>query len=389
MKILTIITTLFFLSSCVVKDKNECLVAGCEVSPGAIVSSPRVSSPGSNPYYSSGSSLTISGSCIDGATVNLTGYGDDQSATCTSSSYSFSVSTESDGAKNFSLTQTANDITSSSTSLVWNRDTTSPAAPTVTAPAFNPYSSAAKSLTLSGACEVGSTVSLGGAGTGTYTCSSGTYSFSIDKVGAADATFNYSISQTDRAGNTSSQTAFEWEINSLNPAPTISTPPSSPYYSSGNSITISGSCRNGAAVNLTGFDTQSETCSSSTYSFSVTANSDGAKNFSVTQTYSGTISSATSLVWNRDTTNPSVPTVTAPASNPYSSAAKILILSGACETGSTVAFEGDGTGTYTCSSGTYSFTINKVGANDATFNYSISQTDRAGNTSSQHHFNGT
>ncbi|NBX18562.1 MAG: hypothetical protein EBR09_14495, partial [Proteobacteria bacterium] len=342
---------------------------------------PTIISPSANPH-SSGGNLVISGSCESGATVNLAG-SSAQSASCSSGAFSFSVSGLSDGSYNFTLSQTdaAGNSSMPSAPLVWIRDATSPAAPTIISPSSNPYTSGGN-LTISGGCETGATVYLAGSATQSAMCLSSAYTFNINSL--ANGTHNFTVSQTDSTGNTSpaaSNPVLQWTRNStVPPTPTISTPASSPYFSSGFLI-ISGVCEAGANVFLSGASVQSTPCSSLSYSFTVSGLSEGTHNFSLSQTSSAGISSASPalLQWTLDTTQPATPTIISPSSNPYASSGNLTI-SGGCETGATVSLAGASSQSALCSSSIYSFGVSSQPY--ATHNFSITQTDAAGNSSS-------
>ncbi|MEW6057137.1 MAG: Ig-like domain-containing protein [Bdellovibrionota bacterium] len=343
---------------------------------------PTVLSPSPSPYYSNQSSLVISGGCVSGNTVNLAG-DETQNMVCTaapSSSYSFTVNRSTDGTYNFTVTQTdALNNTSAAAQAAWIRDTASPLAVTITAPVTNPHVSSGSSLALSGACEDGATVNLTGASTASTTCANSAYSFNLSQ--SSDGTFNYSIIQTDRAGNPSAAEAFQWIRDTSAPAtPTIASPATSPYYSNSVSATsvISGICTTGLSVTLSGNEAQTTTCATSSYSFTVSTPTDGTYNFYVRQTSASGIDSAqASLVFIRDTAAPAAPIIVAPAASPYTSAGN-LSLNGTCEADATVNLSGDDAQSTTCAAGAFSFTVSEA---DGTHNYSVSQTDRAGNAS--------
>ncbi|PWU15670.1 MAG: hypothetical protein C5B49_11510, partial [Bdellovibrio sp.] len=346
---------------------------------------PTVTSPAANPFISNGNTITLGGGCETLATVNLTsGTLLVSSTACTGGAYSFSITKSTDGVYSYSLNQTdlAGNV-STSTGFSWTRDTVAPAAPLITNPATNPFSSNGINVAISGICESGATVAYSGAISGSQNCVGAT--FSLPLAESADGTYNVAISQTDSAGNTSATTGFQWVRNATLPAtPTITSPASNPYVSNANSMTLSGSCSTGNAIYLMGSSTQNTLCASSLYSFTVNESTDGTYNFSVYQVDSfGNISPYATLSWQRDTVAPSAPTVTSPSANPYASNGSSVVVSGSCQAGATVNYSGDASGTTPCS-GSFSFSINKT--TDGTYNVAISQTDSAGNTSSSTSF---
>lgn len=334
----------------------------------------------SSPYLSNGSSVVISGACETSATVYLTG-ADTQNTTCSSSAYSFTVNKSSDSSYNFSLSETdlAGNTSLTPTAFVWNRDATAPSTPVITSPASSPITSSGNTLNILGSCETGATVNLSGASTASYTCASSAFTFTVTK--GSDGTYNFSIAQTDPAGNTSGSASQQWIRDTSVPStPTITAPSTNPYNSNVTNFTISGACTTGLTVEMSGAQTDSTTCASSAYSFSASQSTDGPYVYSIrqkspTNVYSG----AASLTWNRDTSEPSNPTITAPSVSPRYTNGNSLSISGACETGATVTLSGDASSTTACVSSAYSFNVSK--SSDGTYNLLVTQTDPAGNVS--------
>lgn len=344
-----------------------------------VPSTPVLSSPVSTPIFTNTNTLSIEGSCEDGNTVYLTGDATD-SVTCSSSNFNFSVNKNSDSAYNFSVYQHSGSLPSGAVSVTWIRDTLAPIAPIMTSPGINPYYSASNNLLISGVCESGSNVSLSGDSSDMVLCSGSSFSFNISKN--TNSTYTFTIDQTDVAGNNSSTTSLTWTLDTIAPnAPTITTPATYPITSNGNTLTITGACETNAKVYLTGASTQNVTCSSSAYTFSVTKSADGTYDFSVYQTdLAGSSSASTVAQWIRDTAAPSAPTIANPTTSPYTSSDTILTISGTCESGSTIQYSNAATGTTTCASSAYSFTITKNV--DATYTIVMAQTDASGNASS-------
>ncbi|WP_413290149.1 Ig-like domain-containing protein [Bdellovibrio sp. HCB337] len=343
-------------------------------------SAPVITSPGNNPLISNGSSVTLSGSCETGANVQLAGDAT-SSQVCAAAAFSFSITKSSDGTFNFTLVQTdPAGNASASAAFQWNRDSVAPAAPTVTAPATNPYISADTNVTISGACETGAMVSISGGHTDTVACAASAYSFAVSK--SVDGTYNFSLTQKDAANNTSPVSAFSWtRETSIPTTPVIVSPALSPHYSNGSSLTISGSCTTGYTVWLSGDGGNSMTCASSAFSFSVSASSDGTYNYSILQKSLSNISSASaSVAWIRDTVAPAALGFTSPATNPFISSGSTMTLAGSCETGATVSVSGSATASGSCTSGAFSINISK--STDGNYSFNVLQTDLAGNSTS-------
>lgn len=90
-----------------------------------VPSAPVLTTPLSNPAYSSGS-IVLSGTCTDGLIVKVTG-SNTQSTTCSNSNFSFVISKSVDGTYNFDLTQVSlSGLSSNSVSQQWIRDSALP-----------------------------------------------------------------------------------------------------------------------------------------------------------------------------------------------------------------------------------------------------------------------
>ncbi len=356
-------------------------------------SAPTVTEPISNPFVSGDTTLTIAGSCETGATVALSG---DASAAiaCASSTYHFSVSKTTDGTYSFNVTQT--DLAGNASVpavATWNRDTTIPPTPMIASPSSNPAYGNGTSLTLSGSCLSDDTVTLGGdvtaddvlspAGNLTTTCLNSVYSFTVAK--SMDGSYVLTVFQTDPVTFMDSAQAFlTWVRDTVAPpAPAITDPAVNPYTSSAN-LTIRGRCETGAAVFLSGGESQTVACVSSAYSFTTsTITVDGTYGFTLWQAdRAGNISITAVQQWVRNSTVPATPTIAIPTINPLASNASLLTLSGNCETGRIVTLGGDvvagdvtspdGSLTTVCLGSTYSFMIAK--SLDATYRFTLKQT---------------
>lgn len=348
-----------------------------------VVGTPNITSPAASPYRTNASSLLISGTCSGINTILLSGDATN-STTCSSNTYSFTINKAVDGSYSFSIVQRdGSNNASAAVVQQWIRDTSAPVAPTITSPQGSPYTSGDTTLTLSGACESGTTVSLSGASSQSLSCPSNqTFSFSLSE--ASDGSYSYNLQQTDAANNASTITSFEWVLDTSIPsAPTITNQTSQVVYSSASSFVISGACTDGNTVDLSGSATDTQICgttTASTYSFTIPQSVDDSYTFSVTQTNTttGASSGSTSITWVRDTGLPSTPTRVNPSTSPYTSSGSLLI-SGNCEINATVYMTGSSSQNVLCSTGSYSLTA--IEAVDGTYNYSVFQTDRAGNSS--------
>jgi hypothetical protein len=182
----------------------------------ATVTIPTIAIPAANPFYSKDDTLSITGMCMTGHTVTLSG-DENQTQICQNSAYSFSVLRIIDGLFSFQITQTNDSNTSSlPVPFVWVRKT-SVAPPTILTPAVQPFLSAQAALTMSGSCESGATVKLSSDGaTKTTTCAASAFAFNLPK--ASDGDYTIVIEQTDRAGNIASSSLI-WKKYDLTLSP--------------------------------------------------------------------------------------------------------------------------------------------------------------------------
>lgn len=343
----------------------------------------------------------LSGTCTSTYNVILSGEIDASevsiplnslSQTCMSGSFSFTIGKTVDGTFNFSVSQQnpQTNVSSSSVSRIWNRDTVAPSAPHLVAPAISPYTSGSLTLILSGQCEVASQVNLTGAQSGTALCADGSFSFLLAQAGSG--AYVHAVSQTDAGGNISSSTSFEWDIDTSIPASvTITAPVMLTTINNQNSLIISGTCINTYDVNLAGditapevtapAGTLSQTCSGGVFSFTLAKSLDGSFSFAVSQinTTTGSTSAPASVFWTRDTQAPAAPTILSPSTSPFYQPGTLLV-SGACDDNNSVFVSGDESASTTCASGSFSFSISE--SVDGTYNYDFTQMDSASNVSS-------
>jgi len=303
---------------------------------------------------------------------------------------SFVVNKGTDGTYTFAITQTdAAANTSAAQTLIWVRDTVVPGVPTITSPSTSPYT-APGNLAITGNCELNSTVSLTGSDTqGPYNCAGdGTYNFNVVK--STDATYTFSVTQTDRAGNTSSGANLTWIRDSSGvTAPIVSNPATNPYKSNASSVSISGTCTAGYTVTLAGVTSGevaspagslTQTCTGGgTFGYVVNKSVDGTYALSFTQTFNSVTSSASSFTWDRNTVLPIVTySATPPASNTVNSAS--------------IAFSADKVGSifqcktsYTGVPGSYASCTSPVNltalVNDPSYTFYVIATDPYGNIS--------
>jgi uncharacterized protein YegP (UPF0339 family) len=339
--------------------------------------SPTITSP-VQPYHSNTSTITIGGTCTNGHTVELGGAAT-ATTTCISNFYSFNTSKTADGIHEYNVLQKNSDgVASGLVNFTWNRDTVAPSAPAITVPGTHPFSSSLSNLTISGSCESDSTVQLSGSETNSMACANGLFSFTVNR--STDGTYQFALSQSDRAGNNSPATLLTWNRDSIPPAPLTITNRTSPFVSNSPSLILSGGCESGSIVNVSGDSSQNVQCFNNQYSVTIPKGSDGTFVFSLKQTDpAGMSSSSLSFTWTRDTQAPLPIALTNPISSPHTSSNTTLAVDGSCENTATVSIGGDSNYSTTCSNSSFTFTISKP--TDGTFNFSLSQTDKALNTS--------
>ncbi len=334
-----------------------------------------------NPTYSSNPNFALSGGCKNDFLVTLSG-ADKQTMICASSSFSFTVSKPADGNYDFSIKQTnLAGADSAPTSLKWIHDSIAPAAPVILNHPVSPFISGGdKSLTLSGSCETGTTVSLSGDAIDTQPCLNTSFSFALGKD--VDGQYLFKVAQTDLAGNASIVADFTWILDTAKPgAPKVLVPSISPFISNTSKLTITGSCEAANGVTLKVVSEQKDVpCDQGSYAFEILRDIDGLYNFAITQTdLAGNISPEETFSWLRDTQPVAAPTISSPSQEPYISSATIKI-EGACIDKALVKLTGDDTQNFTCSASSYLFNIDK--GIDGSYNFSILQTTVAGNSSS-------
>ena len=360
------------------------IMVGCSdkiSSPGTNkISAVTITAPLSNSILNNQSSITISGTCENSLKVKIEG--DLNSLTnCDAGTFSFTHDPGRDGKYQYQIYHVnSENLASVPKTINWTRDTLPPDEIQITSPAVSPFFSGNDSLTISGFCEIGSIVHLEDSPNQTAHCLIGTFTFTASRN--LNDTYNLSVMQKDAANNFSALKLIQWiRDDSLPPTPTVTSPSSKYTINRLSTIDIVGECVTGNLVTISGDQSASMTCASSSYSFTVNKNSDSIYHFGIKQTSVAQIDSAeATITWERDTAAPLAPTIVTPGASPYSSGDMQITISGICETGATVNLSLDSTASMVCANSLYSFTVSKNG--NTTYNFSINQTDNAGNVSS-------
>ncbi|MFZ9520009.1 MAG: cadherin domain-containing protein [Silvanigrellaceae bacterium] len=361
--------------------------------------------------------FVLNGTCTAGYTVDVSGdvslsdmVSPFQSLTqsCPSNgNYSFTIAKSLDGQYIFRVAQTNpfNPVQSPSVSKLWTRDTVAPAEIVLSSPIENPTNSRSGTFTFMGSCEASATVNLSATAIpssivvsplSTTCSSSGLFSFSqslgADGNAASDGTYNYTLSQTDAAANTSASLSFVWVKDSAIPTtPVISTPTRNAqgiYYTNNSTSTtypnVSVTCTTGNDVTIVenGAELITGTCSSSAYAYPVSARTDGTYIYSIYQTDTtlGKSSAVASFTWIRDILAPALPVFTNPSTSSITSP-NSLYVNGTCETNATVSIlvGGVADSSITCIAGAFAATVSRSVA--GTYSITARQTDPAGNVS--------
>ena len=262
----------------------------------------------SSPYTTNTSTVTFGGACEAGLSVIVSG-ADTNSVACPSGTWSYTTGSQStDASRTYTFTQTDSAGNAGAVSAIWVHDTTPPA---LTFTSSSSFLTSGNSVTFSGNCESGPQVYVTGGATANVACASGTWSYS--PTSSSDGTLNFTFTQTDAAGNSSTING-SWQRSTSGPVITVTQ--TSPQLSNGSSLTISGTCSGGTAgsngtIVVSGAASSSVTCTSSnstvgSWTYSAAQSTDGTYNytFTTTDTFTTPRSSSASLQWNRDTTPP-------------------------------------------------------------------------------------
>lgn len=341
-----------------------------------VITSPAILSAVTN------TSLTITGQCQNGTTVFLEG-DDTQSVACSLSAFSFVVSKTNGGNYFLNLHQSNAYGTSSTVTVAWAYDILMPATIIITSPLSNPYTSGDPSISIAGNCETGNTINITGDHTSSTACVSGSFIFTGIAKGV-DGAYVFNLTQTDLATNVSSARTFTWIRDTSIPAtPTITNFSDNPHYTNTSPLTVAGACISGNTVTISegGATLTSGVCGGgNTYSLDVAKGGNGTYTLVVYQTDAVSLNDSANrdFTWVYDSVAPAAPTITNPTTSPVTSSG-ILTISGGCETNATVNLTGDDVQNTVCAGGSYSFNISET--IDGTYNYTLTQTDLAVNTS--------
>lgn len=325
-------------------------------------------------------SVTVRGTCETGLAVMIQGTGVSAavSTACAAASFSASVNFSSgNGSKTLDIVQT--DAAGNQTKISRTVTKTAPMNNlTITQPAAESYTKSG--VTLTGTCDTGATVSFAGQiqTTASVTCANGVFSRAIT-LSVPDGTKTVTVSQS--LNGTVSSTTRNFILDTLVPSLSILNPVAGSNVKS--NFTVSGVCESGLQVALSGAGlsaAKTATCAGGSYSATVTASTgSGAKSFSVAQTDAAGNSASISRSVNVVATA-TLLTIVQPIANEF--VKSTALVSGACETGLTVALSGSIQPiNANCSLGLYSATVTFT-ADDGQKTIQVQQTDANGNVAS-------
>ncbi|MGI4992976.1 tandem-95 repeat protein [Halobacteriovorax sp. GFR7] len=338
-------------------------------------------SPANNSYHLS--STTINGNCESGLNINISG--DIQagfSIACSGGTFSQTVNfSDNDGSKVVTINQVDAAGNSTSVSRTFIRDEVAPIL-TKTAGISPDFTNANTPNAWSGTCEGTYTIYVTGDETTSFNCSSGTWSWTPSPK-TTDGTFVYNLVQTDAAGNTSSPAlSLSWQRDATPPAFNATAPIQIEIGENQSetllrdNFTISGTCEGTNVITISGTETDTITCSASSWTWtSANYTTDATRAFTFSQADSAGNTSALTYTWTRDSNFPALAIDLGSIKNNGATAT----FTGTCEDGLTINITGSQTTTTTCSSGVWSWTTATT-ASDVNNTYNFSQTNGASNT---------
>ncbi|TWW09592.1 hypothetical protein E3A20_12770, partial [Planctomyces bekefii] len=321
--------------------------------------------------------VSITGKCLDGATITIKGDvqvseisdGSSQQQ-CVDGTYSFEVNKQTEGSYNIQIEQTiADQTTVQDFQLIVDR--TAPLALILDSLAQQTMVTNSQYFRLTGSCEDGATVTANGDIADFSMCEGGR--FTLDITPFADGTYSIALLQVDGAGNSSPAVNLSLTRDTVLPAAiALTSPATSPYNFAGQGVLLQGGCESGATVFLAGPTEDQALCISQQFSFWVTRSTVGTFDYTLTQADAAlNHSTPTSWRWVKDSTAPNPPTVSSPAASPTTNSSNSLAISGTCTTGLTVLLQGASTQQTVCNAGAFSFNVGMT--TDGSYDFALSQ----------------
>lgn len=272
-----------------------------------------ISSPISLLYINNNNqnSFSISGSCqgASGETIFITG-SISTTTICSSETFNTNIDYSSIADGNLSLILDVNDSAgNAATSLNFSliKDTNLPSV-SILSPTNNSYinSAGVSSVAVTGSCsEDGEAVQITSPISKSIDCVGNSFSTILDLTSIADASYTLNISQSDKAGNTVSDS-----INIIKDTiapPLTQTTFTNQSYSNQSTINIGGSCDSSVNVSISGQDTASVSCNSGVWTYTTDNVSNEIEyEYNIQQTDLAGNSTNLNFSWTRDVTAPTV-----------------------------------------------------------------------------------
>lgn len=361
---------LIFFQNCTGGFKpNPGLSQSSQSSSGSVFSLLQITDPAPSAFVAT--SQALSGSCIGGTMVEITG--DIQSPVnlpCADGKFSARVQFSSeDGMKTVVVRQGSNSYSRS-----FMLDTVAPEL-AVVAPAEG--AAVRGQLSVQGVCEPGSLVNISyGASVQSLSCNGGMFSGALN-LASADGMISLSFSQVDAAGNSARVTRAVLK-DTLAPTLKINSPAGGASVQNG--FTLAGNCESGLPVSVSGAGVSaamSLNCTGGAFSGAISLSAgEGLKPLILSQTdAAGNTGTLNFSVNRKDPVNAPAVAITAPAAN--SATQGSITLQGTCTAGLNVAIAGNGVASpssATCAAGTFSAAI-ALSNGDGAKNVTVSQTN--------------
>ena len=253
-----------------------------------------------SPSWTKFNNTTFSGACETGLTIYVKRDGvAENSFACAAGTWSYTVANQTtDATRTYEFTQTDAAGNATTVTAQWVRRTTNPPLAFTSASSFT---AASATYTFSGTCMTGVTIQVSGADTNSTTCGGGTWSYTTNSH--SDGSYTINFTQTDLATNSTTITGT-FTRDSTAPSLTLST--TTPVISNTGAQTFTGGCTDGLAINISGAQTTSTTCSSGIWSWTANQGGDGTYNYSFQQTNGLGTSTTVNAAWTLDTGLPTV-----------------------------------------------------------------------------------
>lgn len=332
-----------------------------------------VTSPANNSYAKN--SVIMTGACEIGVNVNFSG--DIPAAfgiACTTGTYSQTVNlTTGDGPKNITVAQTDPAGNTTTVNRTYINDNLPPII-TRTSPA-SPILTNTNTVSWTGTCEGNFTISVTGDYTGSFACVSGTWNWTTPTK-TIDGVYNFSLVQTDAAGNTSTALPLQWTRD--NTPPTFTVNQNTNLTNNKSSQVYDGSCEGTNPIAITGAATDNISCSAGSWTWTTpTVSTDGLRTYTLTQTDPAGNTSVITLNWTRDTTGPNIQIDLAKENQITNT--NTVTFTGICDALYAISVTGSETASPTCNAGTFSWTTSVFGT-DGSYSFNFSQTNGLGTT---------